>query len=359
MKAISDFLMSDQGRMLMANAGEALNPNTKPVNDMTRQQIQTENQMDLMKNLLSGNVPGGKATIDDKGMKIDIPKSMLSQEGMNAPAGIGTSQDTKMTGQMSTTPQLQQQGQSQLSNQNLKDFASLLGGNSPFDFSQISNADLTGLTPQNVQNAINTALAVKASGQQKVKDVVDMKYKQALINQARANTAQTLAPEQESRTSAVKNYEYAVDQGFDGTFKEFQETAKTAHQKDYERAKDEGYDGSFHDWLLEMNESQRDKITIGEKVSEREKAKSTAYLQSPKFQKDLEEYMESDIVRDRLFTTKQDNKERTKQELAIDWMLNSIRGVGGTPTDYNWEGDRLTIKYTTKDGKKENITYGF
>ena len=116
---------------------------------------------------------------------------------------------------------------------------------SPFN---VSGGDLAGLTPEMISQALKFKMDQEAVERQKINDIVNNIYKSALTKQAlhAAN-----APYTDTRTSDIKNYEYAVKQGFDGTLKDWK-TTDTADWKDYQKAKGEGYEGNFYKWQKEM-----------------------------------------------------------------------------------------------------------
>ena len=77
--------MADLNTMLLmqylGNAGAAMSEG-KPVgsalNQVTQQSISSQNYMKLLQKMLGGEVPaGGKLTMDEKGMKLDVPKTAL------------------------------------------------------------------------------------------------------------------------------------------------------------------------------------------------------------------------------------------------------------------------------------------
>ena len=77
------------------SAGEPIGP---ALNQITQQNISTQNFMKMLQKMMGGEIPqGGKITMDEKGMSMNIPKSALSalggtakQEGSQLPGGSGT-----------------------------------------------------------------------------------------------------------------------------------------------------------------------------------------------------------------------------------------------------------------------------
>lgn len=139
-----------------------------------------------------------------------------------------------------------------------------------------------GLTPEDISTAFRIELNRQQLEQQR-----DIATAQAEREQERIEIARTQAETsrlgqirmilkdatEDERTAAMKNYEFARSpQGgnFKGTFAEFDRDARTGNQKDYESAVAGGYDGQFHEWLLDMKRAGATRISLGEKIAQRE-----------------------------------------------------------------------------------------
>lgn len=254
------FLQYLSGAGAAMQQGEPIGPT---LNKTTQQNIGSQNYMNLLKKMLGGEIPtGGKMTMDEKGLKLEAPKEALGGMGggMVKPGG-------------DVNPSA-----------------------SPLD---VSSADLAGLTPEMISQALQFKFAQDEMSRKSLSDVVDMRYKGALIKEAEARTKAATpsitipgtdikvnskeylewykAATKDERTAAIKNFEYARTKGFKGSFEQFQDNAKTGHQKDFEAAKADGYEGSFNEWMLDM--AKAGAINLGE-VVERKKATEDIEAQS-------------------------------------------------------------------------------
>jgi hypothetical protein len=171
-------LMSQVGAGISGN-----NPAVQGVNQLNQQMIGSKSMAGLMQKYLAGQVPGGKIQIDEQGFKLSGPTSALgdlsgpsqlsnAQQGSQLPGGSGT--------------QWNQQNAPQIGRQT-----------NPFVSSQpgeLSYADLAGLTPKDVLEAMNVA--------------GDTLYKQGLIENQRAqlNAKQVIDPKDRPFISGVPGF---------------------------------------------------------------------------------------------------------------------------------------------------------
>ena len=107
----------------------------------------------------------------------------------------------------------------------------------------VNAADLAGLTPENVSQALSGALGVEGLRQRTIAGVEEGAYRRAATRQLEAQTRAATpsikipgsnitltegafidwykASTKDDRTAAIKGYEYAVDQGYKGSFQEW------------------------------------------------------------------------------------------------------------------------------------------
>ena len=107
----------------------------------------------------------------------------------------------------------------------------------------VNAADLAGLTPENVSQALSGALGAVNLEQQTIAGVAEGAYRKAATRQLEAQTRAATpsikipgtditltegafidwykASTKDDRTAAIKGYEYAVDQGYKGSFQEW------------------------------------------------------------------------------------------------------------------------------------------
>ena len=344
-------------------AGPALNEVTQK--NITAQNFskQQDRYMKILQGILSGEgeVPeGAKMTRDAKGTKFEIPSTALSMDGGGggevaaggggvAPAGDpGAGINKELMSLINPS-------------------SSQLGGSSA--------SDLAGLTPQDISNALKGALSVEALKQQTVTDAVDMQLKQRQIESLTPSitipgTDIKLTNDQylkwykeadkDERTAAIKNFEYAKEKGFSGSFEQFQDNAKTTHKKDYDEAKSSGYKGTFNEWMLEM--AKAGATTIGD-ITGREKAKGELegqmYFKDPKWTDDVDEHMEDKSVRQKLMNAEDPTKAHASEK--VTFIENRIMAGGGTIESIEWADDgKKVMIWTVKwpSGDTEKIRHG-
>lgn len=250
------------------------------VNAITQQNIQSQNMMKLLKTLLGPD--GTKATFSNTGVNLTIPKE--SQMLSNILQGTGEGGVWEGMAPPLGAPKIQP-------NQ-----ASMQGGGStvvnPFVENQssfdISPSDLAGLTTQD----ISTVLGMKMKRDE---NIADSAYKAKLMEnidseiEARrpkfeipgigaVNASQYmdwLKLNNEKKPNEAKLYEYAIAQGFKGSFEDFENRTKTTHMKDYEAAVQGGYKGDFNTWLTQL--AKAGAINLGAEI---EKKKALGGVQS-------------------------------------------------------------------------------
>jgi len=75
----------------------------------------------------------------------------------------------------------------------------------------------------------------------------------------------------DDRTSAIKNYEFYVEQEKTAnktpkSFAEWEKDVTTGNYRDYQKAVEGGYDGTFHEWMLEMRRAGAPIVTLAERA---------------------------------------------------------------------------------------------
>lgn len=268
---------------LMSQVGAGLagdNQAVQGVNAINQQAIGAKSKADMMQRLLAGQVPGGSLQITDKGIKIALPPSGES--------GLGSLSDNSGLALAQQGSQLKGGSGIQWNQQNMPSQVRQLN---PFVSSQpgaFSYADLAGLTSQDVTEAFGANLQQQRINQESINSVYDNMYKIALMNQAQS-VAESRKPiftvpgtgvklsandylewkklGQSERTSLVKEYEYAQEQGFKGSIIDFKNSVGSTGIKDYEYAKSQGYEGSYYDWKTDI--AKAGAINLGEAVEKR------------------------------------------------------------------------------------------
>jgi hypothetical protein len=342
------------------SAGEPVGP---ALNQVTQQNISSQNYMKLLAKMMKGEIPEGgshQVTTDAEGTKMTfkMPKNVLggtaentvlAQQGAGLPGGSGT------------------------------DWSFLNPSSSPVS----SSADLAGLTPEMISQALKFKLAGEEMEQKKITDYTDMIYKKALTEQALATAEKTKpsitipgtdiklsqdqwvewykAATKDERTSAIKNYEYAQSKGYSGSFEQFQDLAKTTHQKDFEQAKSGGYTGSFNQWMFDM--AKAGAINLGD-VVERKKATedidAQKYFTNPKgLAADIDKYIASEEVQNQLFAYATDPKKRETETIRAkeNYIIRKIAAAGGQIISSKLDGRTFVFKVKWPDGDISEVRY--
>lgn len=257
------------------------------LNQVTQQNISSQNFMQMMQQMLGG---GAKVSMDKDNLSIKAPS--------NALAGImGTGNPSSHTPNLqgfpaigeragSAAPQSLSSVSPNVSGTNASFnpmLAAFLGGNmmagggnpSASPLGNFSAADLAGLTPENIGQAVNFKMMQEELGEKRATKILE-----SLQNQQKMQLEyeKLLAGE---RTSDIKNYEYAVNQGFKGSFQDFKDSTSTAHIKDYEYAVSTGYKGTFQQWLTEIAKAGGTTINVGERAFEGARGRDAASVMAP------------------------------------------------------------------------------
>jgi len=409
---------------MLSSAGADLSQGTggTNLNAAVQGNIASQNFSKLLKTLLGSD--GTKATFSNTGMNLTIPKetemfkSLLS--GQDPFSGVtGPPQASPTTPPSSTSPSVPQginlggmygtgQGGVNIANP-------FVEGQSGSAFPELSGADLAGLTPQSIMGAIGLKQAQDQMRQQSFKDMIDMnyknavlqretesartdkEYKQALIDKAKAdiendrpiyqteeglklNAKDYIAYQKlqkDDQPAAVKMYEYAQKQGYKGSFVEFQDNAKTTHKKDYDEAVKSGYKGSFNTWMTEM--AKAGAINLGDlmkKESELTKLQGEKYFSNPDWTKDLQGFIGSKDIQNRIDdiqvpdlgpdATKEQKQAayrtaaaRERAKVKIEFIEGKIAAGGGKVIEdpvMNKDGKTVTWKVQWPSGSVTTVT---
>jgi len=249
---------------------------------------------------------------------------------------------------------------------------------------------LAGLSPENVSQALSGALSVEGmklnreqSEQQRVDNIIDNIYKTALTEQALA-TAERDKPSimipgtdiqltrsqyldwyksanNDERTAAIKNYEYAQTKGYEGSFENFQDTSSTTHQKDYDRAKADGYEGSFNEWMLEMAKAGAINLSdIVERKAATADVEARKYFTDPEgLVSDVDKHVSSKEVRSQLFQYADDPRQKEIETVRAKekFIRGKIVATGGKIVAEKLDGRNFVYTVKWPDGTTSEVTY--
>ncbi len=332
---IGNLLQNKLFLQYLSAGGAALNPDMASIDKITQQNIAGQSQLGLTKKILAKMLAsGGDFKVNKDKTSINVPTTALSEMGIGDAFGLG--EPEKAT--------------------NVNPSPSSL---------DISGADLAGLTPENIMQALSGAVSVENLKAQRVKDVISSQYTQQLTTESRARTGQIVSPRtKDERTTAQKNYDFAKSElggNFKGSFTEFQDSSKTTHMKDYKRATSGGYEGTFNDWLLEMRKAGAIRVSIGEKVAEK-KAKAEIenqlYFKSVDWIDDIQKNFNSIETQNKILMGMEDDPNIGTKILINDIESRITSGTsGGEIIDVKLSGRIMTWTVKWPSGDVEEIRY--
>ena len=346
------FLQYLSGAGADISAGRGLGPN---INAITQQNIQAQNFMKMLQYMLG---TGGKASMDSTGMKLSIPQtsdlfsSFLGGKESNPEdfyRGIGA------MGPAPTTPTVGGR----------RDFINPFVSSQP----EFSAADLAGLTPQDISQALSGATGVEASR-------VDALYKQSLMDYYGAMTEGLREPKidpldeifdvvipslgrevtlREWKELPKDEQEYAlylkgskaIGDKDPMSKEEFQSLEPTEHEKLLRSL-------MKHPELLNIEKQLRSagatKISLGEKVSEKltmGKLEGQLYFTRGTFAKDLDKAIQ-EFTKEELYKYESAQGKIELTKFKTRYIVDAIISRNGEILSADWDIDGKTIIWTVK-----------
>ena len=324
------------------------------VNAVTQQNIAAQNYAKMLQKLLAG---GGKVSMDKESVTIKHPVTAgnpLGEGGQAGTPGLATG-DRGPAGENVPVPP-SQTNPAPASNQALS-LGALNPSASPLgDF---SGSDLAGLTPQDISSALGLKLKVQDMENSSVTEAARNVLAQRKLEIEQAKLGQ------EKDTADVKNYQYAVAQGYKGSFMEFKNSAETTTVKDYEYAKSQGYTGSYEQWRTEIAKAGGTNINIGEKIGlkvEESKIVPRTMMNSGKLMEDIRKDEGSEAYQRTYFRLKADDPVAAKsfrvenRASRIQSMIDQGRGKQ-FDVKYNESTGIITFKVKWPNGDVEDYKY--
>ena len=312
---LNNLLQNKMFLQYLSAAGGAISegkPLGAALNQVTQQNIASQNQLGILKKMLGQYPAGTKMTVDDKGSTFKIPHQ-IQEETLteSSPEGTGLSQsNTPVSQPNQLVPQPQQ-------NQIL---SQMLSGN-PLD--DINMSDLAGLSPTDISNALQLKLGVgnqQLNAMEMVQKLTPQPVEMAPVDLP--GYGPLTLDQYKALDSKTKGYAYYVYDAKSRGEKVMsqnewaQQTADPVQLQYYEASlKDPG----FKKYLLEMARANATNINIGEKV---EAAKQTAEAVGR--------------VKQELELTSPDLYTKTEKEFSNDSM------------SYNMPSEDFATKYKAK-----------
>lgn len=251
----------------------------------------------MMKELLGG---GAKINMDKDNVSIKAPSALFGgEEGMSSMIGGGTPAASGVGGSAAD-----------------QEFKTLNPSTSPLD---VSGADLAGLTPQNISQALQLGMAGEEMDRRKFSDLMEMAYKFG-----------TFEP-RDDRTAKIRNYEYytaqekaasrtpkSIEKWDAGLLKEkrlYEEAVLPAEREDY----------PFDEWLLDWRKLGGVNINLGDFRAKKEitaEVSRESFFKTPKFRTDAEKIVDDSR---RIEYETSDDPKKTRTKFVWEEMAKQIK----------------------------------
>jgi len=233
------------------------------LNQLNQANFSSQNFNNMLKQMLAG---GGKMSVDKDNFSLKAPSNamagMLGTGNLSSytPSNQGLPTMKDRIGGAAPVADGGQGGGSQLANMGgLLQLLNPSVGQSD-SYPDFDSADLVGLTPDMMAKALQMKMMNQELGQKRVSDL--MKY---LSDQQDYQIALAKLGD-EKKPTLVKEYEYAVDNGFKGTIADWKTLDTPSSVSEWKEAVRGGYDGNYAQWKLEMAKAGGTHISIGEKA---------------------------------------------------------------------------------------------
>lgn len=338
----------------LAGAGADIasgNPIGANVNAVTNQSIANQNYAKLLQKMLAGEVPeGGKVTMDNKGLKLDVPSSALGTNKMTGLDITGASAPNTLP----ATPNINTQ-------QNLGMLSLLNPSSSPLG--NLSPADLAGLTPEMLSSAVSIKQSQESQQQNQMLNLIKLgqSQQQLDLDQQQVNISAWKALNADDRTAAIQNYEYYVNQqkALELEAKDFatwDKDTRTKFEKEYDRAyAEDNTIGSFHKWIRDLTALSGGLDLYKEKLAAADVQENKNYF-AKDLPKDIDKYLSSDEVQNDLIKLEgATNVNRAKAEKTISYIEQQVVSKGATIKDVKRSGDTFIWTISWPDGTTQEV----
>jgi hypothetical protein len=255
-------------------------------------------------------------------------------------------------------------------------------------------SDLVGLTPQDMSQALAGAQQTELLKSRVASDLAarraavasaktDTAYKQALTKQAQATTKKTLASMEDeiqraplavpgigtltmdqwksldTKTKAYSYYAYNAKQN-DETVMPYSEWSKQTDEPTAKQLYDLArVDPDFRDFYFESKRAGATQVSVGERELEKAGVAGQTYFKSGKFINDLDDYMSSEEVQNKLFATPPEQRGTQEAVERVQFIEQNIISRGGTISDIKFAEDGKTMVWTVEwpSGDTEEVKH--
>lgn len=400
----------------LSNAGSAISqgqPMAPALNQVTNQAITNQSLIKLLQTMLGGgegSLPAGaKITADRDNFSMKLPTGSLGGWGGEG-GGFGADKTLAQNRQIpqaqvpqAQVPQAQipQGGTASTPHDSLS-----LKGMGPWQLNPSSSplgalsvADLAGLTPKDIFQAMQFKFAQDEMVQKRRTDAVDATYKEALTLQALESIGTSRTNAQTSRLKALtelqktlrsapltvpglggvtldewnaldtktKAYSYYA---YDAQLRKeqvmpynewSQQTNEPTAKQLYDLAVE---DPAFGEWLTKYQESGATRITMGEKVETRRAfadVDAETYFTDPKGMiKDVQAWINDTTQRVQwAIEDTEQGQQRKKAEMSAQFIRGKINSAGGKVRDIKVDGRTMIWTVEWPDGNVREVKYDF
>lgn len=352
------------------SSGQPISTN---VNQVTQQNIASQNFNKLLNLMLGASVTPDnpmKVSTDGNKFKFDLDMSSAGGGGLS---GANLSDANKreaiaLMGAGSQTPTTQPQPQSQPSTR----------PSTPNPLASLSGADLAGLTPEMISQALQFKMGAEQMGQQEYNDYINNLYKMGMLEAQTAPKAPS--PLDQPFPVEVPGLGQVTNRQWDSLPKEEQEYAifynqakKLGDEDIMTREEYRNLDPTDREQFLRsamkdpalmeaaVQLAKAGATTIGE-IAGREKAKGELkgqlYFKDPDWVDDLSKHMSSSAVRQKVIQSDNQDLERAKE--VVSFIEDKILASGGSIQDVKWAEDGKTMIWTVQwpSGDIEEVRRG-
>lgn len=335
------------------------------INAVTQQNISAQNFAKLLKTVLGPD--GTKATLSNAGINLTVPKETALFKSMLGEGDVPFQANMSLDSAASAPIVPTQEKQVPTPNGGSPVLNPFVEGQ-PNTGLNVSGPDLAGLSPKDIASAIGLKQNQEELKSKTIAQIQDMAYKTSLMENIKSEidtrtprfeipgVGKVIAKQyidwqklmQEKKPNEAKLYEYAIGQGFKGSFIDFENRTQTAHKKDYDEAVKSGYSGDFNTWMLSM--AKAGAINLGDKVAEKKafsELQGQDYFNNPDWTKDIEKTVQA-FDKEQAWLIPEEQRPLARAKTKVKAIEDKISAGGGAVQKVVMDKDGKTMIWTVK-----------
>lgn len=381
--------MTAAGQDIAAPPGSQIGAN---IAGAVNQGIQTKSLTALLAKMLGGSVPtGGKVTIDEKGVSALFPKTALDSPEFKLSPGANDLVPNPSS-KIPSNPSAPAGGAGLVNPFSTASLGEI--------FSNLDAADLAGLTPQDITQALHSRFTQDQLAQQSVAEANQTMYQQGMMRSSHLNAESEAFRAQTSRLTEARQWKelmrespipipgldrptfaewealdtkskaysfYAFNQNRNGLpFKSYDDWANQEKPENieniYERAKT---DKGFSDFYFKSKEAGATRINTESKVRDARALadiKGELYFKDPGWFDDVTKYLKDESVDNEIFAESKQRKvpeADVREEKALEYIKKKIATGGGVREKVVMTPDGKTMIITVRwrTGEVTDVRY--